>query len=85
MLRLSTADSRCTRAAERPSARGVYLTDGVRLFRVLDRVEDDEEGLVLLEDCLSLEVVLVSRAAAGALRGVTPAGGDERVRAAAVG
>jgi hypothetical protein len=37
--------------AERSYAPGVYLTDNVTLWRVLDIPEEQRKGLVPLEDC----------------------------------
>lgn len=44
----------------RDTASGRYLTDGRRLFRHLGHLGDPlRDGLVQLEDCRSLDVVLV--------------------------
>jgi hypothetical protein len=45
---------------------GYYLTDGDSLFRSLGRTPDSA-GLVALEDCRSLEVILVTAAIIDAL------------------
>jgi hypothetical protein len=45
---------------------GYYLTDGDSLFRSLGRTPDGAE-LVALEDCRSLEVILVTAAIVDAL------------------
>ena len=39
-------------------AEGRYVTDGVDLFRLLEDADDDQ-AMVAVEDCRSLEVVLV--------------------------
>jgi hypothetical protein len=38
---------------------GSYLTDGTRLFRLLGRFPGGDRGLAGLEDCRSLELVLL--------------------------
>ncbi len=53
-----------------------YLTDGVRLYRFLERIDSGPELTAVLEDCHSLEVILVSyeELHRSRLRSVTPAG-----------
>jgi len=50
-----------------------YLTDGVNLYRFVGWVDDSVDSMVALEDCRSLDVVLVSSAelTAGTLRAVS--------------
>jgi len=38
---------------------GCYVTDGAGLYRTLGRTADADERLVCVEDCVSLEVLLV--------------------------
>ena len=38
---------------------GCYVTDGEGLYRTLGRTADPDERLVCVEDCVSLEVLLV--------------------------
>ncbi|HEU4703296.1 MAG TPA: hypothetical protein VFS37_12510 [Conexibacter sp.] len=47
-----------TRAAADAYVEGCYVTDGVHLFRLLDDADDDQT-MVAVEDCRSLEIVLV--------------------------
>lgn len=57
-----------------------YLTDGVRLFRVVDSFRGHDGRLVALEDCRSLDLRLVSADQLGdrALRPVQPRTRAER-------
>lgn len=52
------------------SAPGDYLTDGYKLFRVLDHHRFDSEALVETEDCQTLDVWLISPAEVAPLRPV---------------
>lgn len=36
-----------------------YVTDGVHLYRLLEPLDEDEHGMTGVEDCRSLEIVLV--------------------------
>lgn len=47
---LDDADARCA---------GCYVTDGVHLYRLLEPLDEDADGLTGIEDCRSLEIVLV--------------------------
>jgi hypothetical protein len=38
---------------------GRYVTDGVHLYRLLEPLGEDAHGLTGVEDCRSLEIVLV--------------------------
>ncbi len=54
-----------------------YLTDGVRLYRFLEQIDSGPELTAVLEDCHSLEVILVSLEELlhrSRVRSVTPAG-----------
>ena len=53
-------------------ARGSYLTDGNRLFRVVARVIMHRQAYVELEDCTTLTTMLVAQAEVSALRAVRP-------------
>jgi hypothetical protein len=50
-----------------------YLTDGTRLFRVLEQV-GHTQAMVTVEDCHTLDVMLIARDAAHRLRQVRVAG-----------
>jgi len=63
---------------------GRYLTDGNHLYRELGRLEDVPDQL-LLEDCYSLNVMLMTRAQARRLRDVTPTGGQRSPATPATG
>lgn len=39
---------------------GQYLTDGVHLYRIAETVGDADVSMIGLEDCRTLEVVLVA-------------------------
>jgi hypothetical protein len=60
-------------------AAGVYLTNGIFLYRVAGLLADADDGLVELEDCYLLDVVHVPITELGQLcmRLVTPAGTDD--------
>jgi hypothetical protein len=45
------------RLRSRDLAPGRYLTDGRRLLRVVSRLVDDRSVLVVVEDCLTLDVL----------------------------
>lgn len=54
--------------------RGCYLTDGVHLYRAVDTFHEPAAGgLIGLEDCSSLDIVLVVPEALSELRVVEPA------------
>jgi len=38
---------------------GRYVTDGVHLYRLLEPLDEDAHGMTGIEDCRSLEIVLV--------------------------
>lgn len=38
---------------------GRYVTDGVHLYRLLEPLDEDAGGMTGIEDCRSLEIVLV--------------------------
>ncbi len=38
---------------------GCYVTDGEGLYRTLGRTADPDERLVCVEDCVSLEILLI--------------------------
>ena len=67
-------------AAERADQPGRYLTDGINLYRCLGTIASGPGQLVGLEDCRSLEVVLVpvGDLRARRLRCVVPADGESR-------
>ena len=52
---------------------GCYLTDEAGLYRSFGRTADEQERLVCLEDCASLEILLIPLDTVLALRLVTPA------------
>ena len=58
---------------------GVYLTNGVFLYRVAGLLADADDGLVELEDCYLLDVVHVpiTELSELCMRLVTPAGTDD--------
>ena len=58
---------------------GVYLTNGIFLYRVAGLLVDVEDGFVELEDCYLLDVVLVRITELGqrCMRLVTPAVNDD--------
>jgi len=58
---------------------GVYLTNGIFLYRVAGLVAGGGDGVVELEDCYLLDVVPVPITELGqrCLRHVTPAGNDD--------
>ncbi|HLI31576.1 MAG TPA: hypothetical protein VKU89_02390 [Solirubrobacteraceae bacterium] len=59
-----------------PSGRGgQYLTDGVNLFYTLGAI-GESEGLVSLEDCRTLAVMIMRWEDVAALTPVTPAPGE---------
>jgi len=47
---LDVADTGCA---------GRYVTDGVHLYRLLEPLGEDAHGMTGVEDCCSLEIVLV--------------------------
>jgi hypothetical protein len=49
-----------------------HVTDGTRLYRVLGCLDDGLPKLIALEDCYSLNVMLVQAADVSKLRVVTP-------------
>jgi hypothetical protein len=50
-----------------------YLTDGEGLYRTLGQTADENERLVCVEDCVTLDVLLVPLATVLALRPVVSA------------
>ena len=46
-------------ALERTGHETVYLTNGVSLYRILGPVDDDHGCVIAIEDCRSLDVILV--------------------------
>jgi hypothetical protein len=52
---------------------GCYLTDEAGLYRTFGRTADEREQLVCVEDCASLEILLIPLDTVLALRLVTPA------------
>ena len=46
-------------ALQRTGHESVYLTDGVSLYRILGPVDDDNGCVIAIEDCRSLDVILV--------------------------
>ncbi|MGO9889896.1 MAG: hypothetical protein ACLP0L_18605 [Solirubrobacteraceae bacterium] len=57
---------------------GCYLTDGVNLYRCLGAIANGMCEMVGLEDCRSLEIILLpaGELPARRLRAVNPTGGD---------
>jgi len=55
-----------------------YLTDGVNLYRFLGAVADDKDEMVAVENCRSLDVMLlpIGELRAQRLRAVIPASGE---------
>lgn len=53
-----TLQSPMSTVADDPDAPGTYLTDGERLFRLLGDGET-RHGYLAIEDCMTLDVVLV--------------------------
>ena len=51
---------------------GCYLTDEAGLYRTFGRTGDEREQLVCVEDCASLEILLIPLDTVLALRLVTP-------------
>lgn len=62
-----------------------YLSDERRLFRVLDRRTVDEETLIELEDCATLDVWLVTMGEVARLRVVRAVEADQAREALGVG
>ena len=42
-----------------PDCSGRYVTDGVHLYRLLEPLDEDAHGMTGVEDCCSLEIVLL--------------------------
>ena len=84
-MRLFSTTTQRREPAEDPNGRPIatrsgYLTDGASLFRVLGTLLGvDDEAFLEMEDCCTLELLLIRRADATelGLRGVTPAGPGE--------
>ncbi len=57
---------------------GIYLTDGVRLYRSVGPIRETP-GVIGLEDCRSLEVVAVSLDTINRLRPIAAGGTGERI------
>jgi hypothetical protein len=53
-------------------ARGVYLTDGTHLYRELGGLDDAGPPMVLLENCHSLDILLVTAEQRAGLTPVSP-------------
>lgn len=64
--------------ADHAGQTGCYLTDGVNLYRCLGAIANRMGEMVGLEDCRSLEVMLLpaGELRARRLRAVNPAGGE---------
>lgn len=41
---------------------GRYVTDGVHLYRLLEPLDEEADGMTGVEDCASLEIVLMPAA-----------------------
>ena len=58
MIRLSPRSSQ--HAARSRQSAGRYFTDGINLYRFVGWVDRPDSGLAAVEDCRSLELLLVS-------------------------
>jgi hypothetical protein len=65
----------CESSEPRALARGTYLTDETHLYRVIGRV-DHSMAFLMLEDCRTLDVVLLEKDQVGDFRRVTPSRPD---------
>jgi hypothetical protein len=53
-------------------SRGSYLTDGTHLYRELGSLDDVGPAMLLIEDCYSLNILLVTAAQRAELAPVRP-------------
>jgi hypothetical protein len=72
---MRSASSGDSAIIERTGSETVYLTDGVRLYRILGPIDDDNGYVIAIEDCRSLDVILVQadELHCGKFRAVAPA------------
>jgi hypothetical protein len=73
----STGAGDAQTAAELDGRPGQYLTDGANLYLLLDTVHGGLGEMISLEDCRSLEVMLLPVGVLHALREVIRDGDDE--------
>src|ERR1700722_17798587 len=59
------------------SAVPLYLTDGATLYRALGGLNDEVPPMVILEDCRTLDVLLLQAEVTAKLRRVWPSGEEE--------